>query len=39
MPKFLIATYPSPGHVYSAAAVVAELSGRGHEVHWYIGRR
>jgi MGT family glycosyltransferase len=39
MSRFLVATYPSPGHVYPAAAVVAELTGRGHEVRWYTGRR
>ena len=39
MPRFLLATYPSPGHVNPAAAVVRELTGRGHEVRWYTGRR
>lgn len=39
MSQFLVATYPSPGHVNPAAAVVAELTGRGHEVRWYTGRR
>ncbi len=39
MSKFLFATYPSPGHVAPAGAVVEELTGRGHEVRWYTGRR
>jgi MGT family glycosyltransferase len=39
MPRFLVATYPSPGHVNPAAAVVRALTGRGHEVRWYTGRR
>jgi MGT family glycosyltransferase len=39
MSRFLVATYPSPGHVAPAAAVVGELAGRGHEVRWYTGRR
>jgi UDP:flavonoid glycosyltransferase YjiC (YdhE family) len=39
MSRFLFATYPSPGHVGPAAAVVEELTGRGHEVRWYTGRR
>ncbi len=39
MSRFLIATYPSPGHVVPAAPVVSELTGRGHEVRWYTGRR
>jgi MGT family glycosyltransferase len=39
MSRFLVATYPSPGHVAPAAAVVEELAGRGHEVRWYTGRR
>ena len=39
MPRFLVATYPSPGHVAPAAAVVAGLTGRGHDVRWYTGRR
>ncbi len=38
MARFLVATYPSPGHVGPAAAVVEELTGRGHEVRWYTGR-
>ncbi len=39
MSRFLLATYPSPGHVIPAGAVVKELTGRGHEVRWYTGRR
>jgi MGT family glycosyltransferase/deazaflavin-dependent oxidoreductase (nitroreductase family) len=39
MARFLMATYPSPGHVAPAAAVVRELSGRGHDVRWYTGSR
>ncbi len=39
MSRFLVATYPSPGHVNPAFAVVEELTGRGHEVRWYTGRR
>lgn len=39
MSRFLFATYPSPGHVAPAAAVVTGLTGRGHEVRWYTGRR
>ena len=39
MSRFLVATYPSPGHVAPAAAIVGELAGRGHEVRWYTGRR
>lgn len=39
MSRFLFATYPSPGHLGPAAAVVEELTGRGHEVRWYTGRR
>jgi MGT family glycosyltransferase len=39
MSRFLFATYPSPGHVAPAAPVVEELTGRGHEVRWYTGRR
>ncbi len=39
MSRFLFATYPGPGHVAPAAAVVEELTGRGHDVRWYTGRR
>ncbi len=39
MARFLVATYPSPGHVNPAAAVVRELTGGGHEVRWYTGSR
>src|ERR1700728_1844043 len=39
MSRFLVATYPSPGHVAPATPVVEELAGRGHEVRWYTGRR
>ena len=39
MSRFLVATYPSPGHVAPAAAIVEELTRRGHEVRWYTGRR
>lgn len=39
MSRFLFATYPSPAHVNPASAVVQELTGRGHEVRWYTGRR
>ncbi len=39
MSRFLVATYASPGHVGPAAAVVEELTGRGHQVRWYTGRR
>lgn len=39
MSRFLVATYPSPGHIGPAAAIVRELTGRGHEVRWYTGRR
>ena len=39
MSRFLVATYPSPGHIAPAGAVVAALTGRGHEVRWYTGRR
>ncbi|HEV7959362.1 MAG TPA: nucleotide disphospho-sugar-binding domain-containing protein, partial [Acidimicrobiales bacterium] len=39
MSRFLFATYPSPGHVNPARAVVQELTERGHEVRWYTGRR
>lgn len=39
MSRFLVATYPSPGHVAPAAAVVDALARRGHEVRWYTGRR
>ena len=39
MASFLVATYPSPGHVSPAAAVVRELVGRGHDVRWYTGFR
>ncbi len=39
MSRFLFATYSSPGHVLPAAAVVEELTGRGHDVRWYTGRR
>jgi len=39
MARFLVATYPSPGHVAPAAAVVRELSGGGHDVRWYTGSR
>ena len=37
--RFLVATFPSPGHVNPAAAVVSALAGRGHDVRWYTGRR
>ena len=37
--RFLVATFPSPGHVNPAATVVSELAGRGHDVRWYTGRR
>jgi MGT family glycosyltransferase len=39
MSRFLVATYPSPGHVNPAAPVVRELTGGGHEVRWYTGSR
>ncbi len=39
MARFLVATYPSPGHVAPAAVVVKELTGRGHDVRWYTGSR
>jgi MGT family glycosyltransferase len=39
MSRYLFSTYPSPGHVNPASAVVQELTGRGHEVRWYTGRR
>lgn len=39
MAHFLVATYPSPGHVGPTAAVVEELTSRGHDVRWYTGRR
>lgn len=39
MARFLVATYPSPGHVLPASSVVRELTGRGHDVRWYTGRR
>lgn len=39
MSRFLFATYPGPGHVGPAAAVVEELTGRGHSVRWYTGRQ
>ena len=39
MARFLVATYPSPGHVAPAAAMVRELSERGHGVRWYTSSR
>jgi MGT family glycosyltransferase len=39
MSRFLVATHASPGHVAPAAAVVEELTRRGHQVRWYTGRR
>jgi len=39
MARFLVATYPGPGHIAPAAPVVRELSGRGHDVRWYTGSR
>lgn len=39
MSRFLVATYPSSGHVGPAAVVVRELTARGHDVRWYTGRR
>lgn len=39
MARFLVATYPGPGHVAPAAEVVRELTGRGHDVRWYTGAR
>jgi MGT family glycosyltransferase len=39
MSSFLVATYPSPGHVAPAAVVVRELVGRGHDVRWYTSTR
>lgn len=39
MSRFLVATYPSPGHVMPASVVVRELVDRGHDVRWYTGRR
>ncbi len=39
MSQFLVATHSSPGHVAPAAAVVEELTRRGHGVRWYTGRR
>lgn len=39
MARFLVATYPSPGHVAPTAAVVRELTGRGHDVRWYTSSR
>ncbi|MGH9020014.1 MAG: glycosyltransferase [Acidimicrobiales bacterium] len=39
MARFLVATYPSPGHVMPASEVVRELSKRGHAVRWYTGSR
>jgi UDP:flavonoid glycosyltransferase YjiC (YdhE family) len=39
MSRFLVATYPSPGHVAPAAPVVEELARRGHDVRWYTGHR
>jgi MGT family glycosyltransferase len=39
MSRFLFATSPSPGHVAPAAAVIAELTGSGHEVRWYTSDR
>lgn len=39
MSRFLVATYPSPGHVAPTAAVVRELADRGHDVRWYTGSR
>lgn len=39
MASFLFATYPSPGHVGPASAVIKALTCRGHEVRWYTGQR
>ncbi len=39
MSRFLVATFPGPGHVAPAAPVVKELTRRGHDVRWYTGRR
>lgn len=39
MARFLMATYPSPGHIAPAAAVVRQLTGGGHDVRWYTGSR
>jgi len=39
MARFLMATYPSPGHISPAEAVARELTERGHDVRWYTGRR
>ena len=39
MSRYLVATYPSPGHVAPAGAVVEELTRRGHDVRWYTGRQ
>ncbi|WP_210480256.1 glycosyltransferase [Naasia sp. SYSU D00948] len=39
MPKFLIATHPITGHMLPGIPIVRELVRRGHEVHWYCGRK
>ncbi len=38
MPRFLIATWPFPGHVYPQMAIAHALRKRGHDVAFYTGR-
>ena len=38
MPRFLITTWPFPGHVYPQMAIAQALRRRGHEVAFYTGR-
>ena len=38
MARMLIATTPADGHVNPMLSVVRQLTGRGHDVHWYTGQ-
>ncbi len=37
--RFLVATQPITGHVLPAIPMVRELTRRGHEVVWYVGKK
>jgi len=39
MARLLVATVPLTGHVRPMRVLVQALTDRGHEVHWYTGRR
>lgn len=39
MARLLVATLPLPGHVNPMRVLVRELAERGHDVHWYAGRK